>query len=134
MINRAADIDVIFESCLEESISVSFTSDEVQEAIGKLHTNKAPDIYGITAEHIIHGGHDLLLALTRTINEICAARYVPDYIKMGILTPIFKNKGLPIDAKNYRGITVLPVIGKILEILLKKHIGKIIQSIQSKFQ
>ena len=53
---------------------------------------------------------------------------------MGNLSPIFKKKGLPTDPKNYRGITVLPVVGKILEILLKEHLWQIIAAIQNQFQ
>ena len=132
--DREADLDIIIEICSKETTAVLFTSCEVQEAINKLHMKKAPDIYGLTAEHFKYGGWDLLSALTKIINSICAARIVPDYIKMGILTPIFKNKGLPTDPKNYRGITVLPVIGKILEILLKQQLWKIVEGLQSKFQ
>ncbi|VDI15809.1 Hypothetical predicted protein, partial [Mytilus galloprovincialis] len=132
--NREADIDVIMESCLDDSIPISFSVLEVQNAINKLNKNKSPDIYGITAEHFIHGGPDLTVALTKIINNICISCVIPDYIKMGILSPIFKKKGLPTDPKNYRGITVLPVIGKILEILLKEHLWQIIAAIQNQFQ
>jgi hypothetical protein len=38
---------------------------------------------------------------------------------MGLLTPVFKNKGTRQQAINYRGITVLPVIGKIMETVIK---------------
>ena len=37
---------------------------------------------------------------------------ISESLKMGLLTPVFKNKGRRQQAINYRGITVLPVIGK----------------------
>ncbi|VDI70086.1 Hypothetical predicted protein [Mytilus galloprovincialis] len=109
-------------------------AEEIDKAINQLNTNKAPDIYGITAEHIKYGGDTLLQAITSIINNICSSATIPDCIKHGILTPIFKNKGLPNEAKNYRGITVLPIIGKILEILLRKLLRDIIDILQNRLQ
>ena len=43
----------------------------------------------------------------------------PETLKVGLLTPIFKNKGLKSQATNYRGIAVLPVISKIVETIIK---------------
>ena len=40
---------------------------------------------------------------------------VPDCMKLGVLTSVFKRKGSNLDAKNYRGITITPTIAKILE-------------------
>jgi hypothetical protein len=40
-------------------------------------------------------------------------------LSIHLLTPIFKNKGTRQQAINYRGITVLPVIGKIVETVIK---------------
>ena len=56
---------------------------------------------------------NLLLVIT---NEIFRYGKVPETLKTGILTPIFKTKGLKSQVTNYRGITVLPVISKIVEI------------------
>jgi hypothetical protein len=47
---------------------------------------------------------------------------VPDMIKEGLLSPVFKNKGSILDIKNYRGITVLPVFEKIVESILKNRV------------
>jgi hypothetical protein len=46
----------------------------------------------------------------------------PETLKVGLLTPIFKNKGLKSQATNYRGIAVLPVISKIVETIIKPEI------------
>ena len=50
----------------------------------------------------------LLVALVR-----CIFKHGSISLKMGLLTPVFKNKGTRQQAINYREITVLPVIGKI---------------------
>jgi hypothetical protein len=42
---------------------------------------------------------------------------------VGLLTPVFKNKGNIAEVINYRGITVLPVINKIIETIIKNWIN-----------
>jgi hypothetical protein len=44
------------------------------------------------------------------MGEIFERGGIPESLKMGLLTPIFKNKGTKQQAVNYRGITVLPVM------------------------
>ncbi|XP_053383682.1 uncharacterized protein LOC128549923 [Mercenaria mercenaria] len=53
---------------------------------------------------------------------------------LGILTPDFKNKGEKSEATNFRGITVLPVIEKILETVIKNRVSHYIQETQNCFQ
>jgi len=55
-------------------------------------------------------------------------------LKLGLLTPIFKNKGVRQQAINYRGITVLPVISKIEETVIKFRTQKHVLESQNKSQ
>lgn len=50
------------------------------------------------------------------------------------MTPIYKKKGLNIEAKNYRGITVLPTICKVLETIIKNRIQSNILKVQNNAQ
>ena len=54
-------------------------------------------------------------------------------LKEGILTPIFK-KGDPSNTGNYRGITVTPVLLKILEHILNARHSQILMNTQSRLQ
>ena len=54
--------------------------------------------------------------------------------RLGILTPVYKRKGLNTEAKNYRGITILPVITKVLEAVLRSKIQPIINAQQNPLQ
>ena len=55
-------------------------------------------------------------------------------MKTGVLTPVFKKKGLHTDAKNYRGITILPTVTKILEAVLKDTIRPAVAAVQNNLQ
>jgi hypothetical protein len=45
-----------------------------------------------------------------------------EILKIGLLSPIFKNKGSKNDAINYRGITFLLVISKVIEAVIRDRI------------
>ena len=57
------------------------------------------------------------------INSLYKFGSVTDAMKIGTHTPIYEKKGLSTDAKNYRGITVLPVITNILEAVIRDQIS-----------
>jgi hypothetical protein len=52
------------------------------------------------------------------INNIIAQDSIPELVKVGLLSPIYTNKGDKNDSKNYRGIVVLPIICKLLTSLI----------------
>ena len=107
---------------------------ELEKALQQLNTGKSPDFYGLTVENILYAGTGTINMLLSIINCIFESGTVPDCLKTGLLTPIFKNKGEKNQSKNYRGITVLPVIGKVLESVLKNRIQPLILSSQSEIQ
>jgi hypothetical protein len=53
---------------------------------------------------------------------------------LNLLTPVFKNKGTRQQAINYRGITVLPVKGKIVETVIKCRTNNCVLETQKKRQ
>lgn len=59
---------------------------------------------------------------------------LPNSLKLGLLTPIFKKKGSNLDAKNYRGITILPILSKLLECILRDRIKLHIEATQNPMQ
>ncbi|MEW8544375.1 MAG: reverse transcriptase family protein, partial [Candidatus Thiodiazotropha sp.] len=60
--------------------------------------------------------------------------YVPAQLKEGILSPVLKKKKDASQPTNYRGITVLSILGKILERVLLNRTKDIIEKDQSKLQ
>ena len=59
---------------------------------------------------------------------------IPDFLKTGLVSPIFKKKGDKHEVKNYRGITVLPVLLKILEYVVREKMRPVIDPQQSVLQ
>ncbi|ELU17988.1 hypothetical protein CAPTEDRAFT_81113, partial [Capitella teleta] len=64
---------------------------------------------------------EISLPLTNIINLIFEHSTVPDELKFGNITPIFK-AGNVMKFQNYRLISVLPVFSKILERLIHDRI------------
>jgi hypothetical protein len=59
-------------------------------------------------------GEYFQLYMLDLINNIISQYSIPELIKVGLLSPIYKNKGDKNDSKNHRGIVVLPILCKIL--------------------
>ena len=82
-------------------------------------------MYGVTAEHI---------CVQTLINNILFNKEIPSSMKLGILHPIFKNKGNCKESQNYRGITITPVLNRLLEAVLKFRIKSVILEKQNPLQ
>jgi hypothetical protein len=82
----------------------------------------------------LYGGDKLKNLLLKLINLTFEHYSVPDLLKVGTLTPIYKNKGLMTESKNYRGITITPTLSKIIETILKFRINGNILSVQNPLQ
>lgn len=51
-----------------------------------------------------------------------------------MVTPIYKRKGSYTETKNYRGITILPTLTKILEAVLKETVKPAVERVQNRLQ
>ena len=72
--------------------------------------------------------------LTLLVNSIFQLGKLTDVLKIGALTPIFKKKGSSSEAKNYRGITILPIVTKLVEVILRNRIQPLIEENQNNLQ
>ena len=55
-------------------------------------------------------------------------------LKVGVLTPAYKKKRVATEAKNYRGINILPTITKILGTVLRQKIRPMVENQQNNLQ
>jgi hypothetical protein len=101
------EIQVMFDE-LESDL----TDAEVMKAIGQLKLNKAagPDL--LINEFFQCGKEYLCPYLTKLFNAVYCAGYFPRAWSEGVIVPVHK-KGSIHKAENYRGITLLSVLGKL---------------------
>jgi hypothetical protein len=118
--------DIITESFEQDKkiLQHPFTVSEILDVAMSLKNKKAPGFDEVTAEHIKYGGDKLLSILTALYNSISEHESVPDNMKRGVIIPIPKGAKDASIRNNNRGITLIPIIGKIYEkLLLARHLG-----------
>ena len=95
--------------------------DDVRKAVNKLKKGKSPGVDGITSEMLKCGGECLLEWLRRVCNVCLLNEKVPNDWMRAIIVPIYKGKGDRSDCRNYRGISLLSIPGKVYgRILIEK--------------
>jgi hypothetical protein len=66
--------------------------------------------------------HKICSILTNLFNECIESNSIPDKWKTAVVTPLYKKNGVVDDINNYRGISVLPPVGKMFERILSDQI------------
>jgi hypothetical protein len=110
------------------------TTTTAEEAIQKLAKGKASDHMGLTAEHFKKGGQTIANYTAALLNAAKKDYNIPEVLKTGLLTPVLKKEKDPKIPGNYRGIAVTPVLGKILESILKDHTEPTLTNVQNPMQ
>ena len=106
---------------------------EIKKALKCLKNNKAADSFGLTSEHFILSSPYIETSLLYIINNIFRQKKVPDILKEGLLTPVYK-KGDTSNPSNYRGISVTPILLKVLELVLNNRHNLTLKHSQSRLQ
>ena len=102
-------------------LNLDFTQEEVLNAIKQLKLNKSggPDM--LINEFLIHGKHIFTSTLCNHFNQIFASGYFPEDWSEGYIIPLHK-KGNLNDVGNYRGITLLSILGKLFTRVLNNSL------------
>ena len=106
----------------------------IKSHIQSLKNNKAPDPYGVSAEHIKSAGNSVIKVLTIIANKAFRKQQIPDDLKLGIVTPVPKKKKDSTDPDNYRRITVNSMVGKIIDKELIPSLRSSVKPYQSEHQ
>ena len=115
--------------------NVTVTKEETHRAVKKLRVGKAADIYGLTAEHLLHAGEVLIPVLAWMFSAILTLGTIPSVFQKGLLLHLLKKPNKPRKIPtNYRGITIISVIGKLLEHIIMQRIAQTFRSAQSGLQ
>ncbi|CAH2087990.1 unnamed protein product [Euphydryas editha] len=100
--------------------------DEVQAIIANLKVDSASGIDGISTQIIKIGCNSLISPLTYMYNLCFSTGIFPDCLKKALVHPIYKS-GDRENISNYRPISVLTIISKILEKLINKRLVNYLQ-------
>ena len=99
----------------------SLTEADIEQAIKNLKNKKSTGHDRISLSIIKNNKTVLIPALTELYNISLKQGTFPDTLKTAVIVPIFK-KGDPQDIVNYRPISLLPTVSKILESCVKDKI------------
>ena len=86
----------------------------VLKELRKLNPTKSCGIDGIKPRFLKDGANIISSAITHIINLSIATETVPDLLKQAIVKPLYK-KGSKLEVGNYRPVSLLCIISKILE-------------------
>ena len=94
-------------------------SGEVLREIQLLKLGKKGGYDGLTNEHLKYGGNELASCLSHLFNAMYTLGFVPSDMKRGLIYTLYKgSRKYDDDRKNYRGISLLPVVTKLFEKLI----------------
>lgn len=98
------------------------TENEVFRAIRKLKKDKAPGYDNIVNEYIKSTKYILCHLYVKFLNRILDTGQIPEEWLVGVIIPLYKNKGSMDDPNNYRGITLLSCLGKLFTSILNERL------------
>ena len=110
-------------------LNCQFTIDEVKAMISKLKSGKSPGVDKIISELLENLNDETLNVILNIFNKILDAKEFPEEWAVGIIVSLFKG-GESDDLNNYRGITLLSILGKLLVGILNERLTKFAEKIK----
>lgn len=98
---------------------------EVEKAVKKLKNGKSAGVDEITGEMLKMGGVCVMEWLWKLCCKVFEKGVVPEDWKKAVIVPLYKGKGAKGDCKNYRGISLLSIVGKVYGMILVDRMRRI---------
>ena len=99
------------------------TEEEISKCIKRLKNSKAPGSDLILNEYIKYTNPKMLNLYVKLFNLILETGVIPEKWVEGMIKPIYKNKGDPMNPENYRAITLVSCLGKLFTAVLNERIN-----------
>ena len=116
----------------KENLGRKFESEEIEKSIKSMSNNKAGGIDGVSVEAVKYLCTDVLLEFITDLTNLCMEqRHVPDQLKISVIQLLHK-KGPKDICDNYRTISLLPIINKIIIKAIMNRLSSYLEN-QSKF-
>ena len=103
-------------------LDLPFSEDDVLKGISNLNLGKSAGPDRILNEFLIYGKHKFSTTLVKLFNKLLVLEYFPEKWTEGYIVPIHK-KGSLTEVGNFRGITLLSVIGKLFTNILNTRLS-----------
>ena len=121
ILQASSNLEIIKEITPRQNpIPIPITTFEVHKTLKQLKPRKAADINNLVGEHIKTASRPIAQFLTPMINRMVEEGIYPEELKEGIKHPILKKNKIMNVSGNYRGISISPILGKILDNI---HLG-----------
>nr|CAI5846074.1 unnamed protein product [Callosobruchus analis] len=91
-----------------------FSFNEVRDILNNIKNKSSCDIFGLSVKLLKVIKNLIVIPLTKLINSCVQSNSFPDILKKAVVVPVFK-KGDKHDVSNYRPISLLPAISKVVE-------------------
>ena len=108
--------------------------EELSKAIYSLASGKAPGNDGIPPELIKHCKTTLLLPLHEVLCQCWQEGSVPQDMRDSKIITLYKNKGERNDCNNYRGISLLSIVAKVVARVILIRLQKLAERIYPESQ
>ncbi|MEW8547931.1 MAG: hypothetical protein AB2693_30870, partial [Candidatus Thiodiazotropha sp.] len=113
---------------INQEINQPISPEEILLAIRCLKNNKSHGSDKIINEQLKCSSQLMLPIYVKLFNIIFDKGIIPDSWALGEILPIYKNKGNPKLAENYRPITLLSCFGKVFTSILNNRLNKYAES------
>lgn len=109
------------------------TADEILKIVNGLKNKTSYGFDGISNTFVKDNIDTLAHPLTHVMNLSLSEAYVPNDMKLSKVIPLYK-KGSKLIMSNYRPVSLLPVISKVLEKIVYKHMYSFLENENVLFQ
>ena len=109
---------------VERILNSAFTEEEILLCVKELKNGKACGIDQILNEFIKSTFDRMKHIYVDLFNRILSEGQIPEAWTIGMIVPIYKNKGDKGDFNNYRGITILSCLGKLFTSVINARLNK----------
>ena len=107
---------------LEPNQTPTISGRDVEFAIRRLECRKAPGLDGVTAHHLRHLPARAIQLLVSVYNSCFRLGYFPSDWKQSKVICVCKPGKSPEEIRSYRLLSMLPILGKMLESMIQPHL------------
>ena len=109
---QVSECSSVSKACEDRVLDREIEREEIAVCVRKLKNNKTGGSDGLVGELLKYGGSGMIDLLQQLFAVVWREEFVPPQWREGLIVNLFK-KGDKEDPGNYRGITLLSVVGKV---------------------